>query len=60
MGFDGLLDTAHSNPPLSTVDIRPGGLGEAAASMMLERLSKPSADRMRYLAAPQLLLRTSA
>jgi len=60
MGYDGLLDTAHSNPPLSTVDIRPGALGEAAASLMLERLSKPETDRQRFVAAPQLLLRASA
>ena len=60
MGFDGLLDTAHSNPPLSTVDIRPRALGEAAASLMLERLSKPDTDRLRYVATPELLLRASA
>jgi LacI family transcriptional regulator len=60
MGFDGLLDTAHSNPPLSTVDIRPGALGEAAASLMLERLSRPDMDRLRYVATPELLLRASA
>ncbi|HEY2927341.1 LacI family DNA-binding transcriptional regulator [Piscinibacter sp.] len=60
MGFDGLLDTAHSNPPLSTVDIRPGALGEAAASLMLERLSKPNTARLRYVATPELLLRASA
>ena len=60
MGFDGVLDTAHSNPPLSTVDIRPGALGEAAASLMLERLSKPDAGRLRYVATPELLLRASA
>ncbi|TMH33152.1 MAG: LacI family transcriptional regulator, partial [Betaproteobacteria bacterium] len=60
MGYDGLLDTAHSNPPLSTVDIRPGALGEAAASLMLERLSKPETDRQRFVAAPRLLLRASA
>ena len=60
MGFDGLLDTAHSNPPLSTVDIRPGALGEAAASLMLERLSRPNAARLRHLATPELLLRASA
>jgi LacI family transcriptional regulator len=60
MGFDGLLDTAHSNPPLSTVDIRPGALGEAAASLMLERLSSPDTDRLRYVATPELLLRASA
>ena len=60
VGFDGVLDTAHSNPPLTTVDIRPGSLGEAAAGLMLERLSHPGAARLRYLATPKLLLRASA
>src|SRR5204862_1730897 len=60
MGYDGLLDTAHSNPPLSTVDVRPGALGEAAASLMLERLAKPDAGRLRYVATPELVLRASA
>lgn len=60
IGFDGLLDTAHSNPPLSTVNIRPGALGEAAASLMLERLSSPDSAARRYIAKPELVLRASA
>jgi len=59
IGFDGILDTAYSNPPLSTVDIRPGGLGEAAASLLLERLQHPSSGRLSYVAEPSLLLRQS-
>lgn len=59
IGFDGLLDTAHSNPPLSTIDIRPGTLGEEAAKLLLERLSNPAASRLRYLATPELVLRAS-
>jgi LacI family transcriptional regulator len=60
MGFDGLLDTAHSNPPLSTVNIRPGALGEAAASLLLERLSSRDSSALRYIAKPELVLRASA
>ena len=60
IGFDGVLDTAHSNPPLSTVDIRPGILGEEAATLILQRLADPDAPRLQHLAAPQLVLRTSA
>jgi LacI family transcriptional regulator len=59
IGFDGILDTAHANPPLSTMDIHPGGLGESAAELMLERLKHPEAGRLRFLAEPTLLLRTS-
>ena len=59
IGFDGILDTAHANPPLTTVDIHPGGLGESAAELMLERLKHPEKGRLRFLAEPTLLLRTS-
>ena len=41
IGFDNVLDAAHSNPPLSTVDIRPGELGEQAAAALLARLADP-------------------
>jgi len=59
IGFDGVRDTAHSNPPLSTVDIHPDGLGEAAAQLMLERLQHPKRASLRYVAEPTLLLRQS-
>ncbi|HTT09451.1 MAG TPA: LacI family DNA-binding transcriptional regulator [Burkholderiaceae bacterium] len=59
VGFDGVRDAAHSNPPLSTVDIRPGELGVAAAGLMLERLQRPKSASLRYVAEPTLLLRQS-
>lgn len=59
LGFDNVIDTAHSNPPLSTIDVRPGDLGEQAASSLLARIADPSIARQVYLARPQLLLRQS-
>lgn len=59
MGFDNVLDAAHSNPPLSTVDIRPSELGEQAAAILLARIEDPGQPRRQYLAAPQLVLRQS-
>jgi LacI family transcriptional regulator len=59
MGFDNVQDAAHSNPPLSTIDIRPGELGEHAASILLDRIQTPSRARQTYLADPQLILRQS-
>ncbi len=38
IGLDNVLDTAHSNPPLSTVNIDPGSLGEHAADLLLARI----------------------
>lgn len=60
MGFDNIMDTAHSNPPLSTVDIRPGELGEHAAAILLQRIQEPDAKRMVYTSQPALLLRQTA
>ncbi len=60
MGFDNILDTAHSNPPLSTVDIHPTELGERAAAILLQRIKDPGAKRMVYTAPASLLLRQTA
>lgn len=60
MGFDNILDTAHSNPPLSTVDIHPKALGEQAASILLQRIREPDAKRLVYTAQPALQLRQTA
>lgn len=59
LGFDNVIDTAHSNPPLSTIDVRPGDLGEQAASALLTRIADPTIARQVHLAQPQLLLRQS-
>jgi LacI family transcriptional regulator len=60
VGFDNVLDAAHANPPLSTVDIRPGELGQQAAMQLLARIEDPGLSRQHYLARPQLVLRQSA
>jgi LacI family transcriptional regulator len=59
IGFDNVLDAAHSNPPLSTVDIRPNELGEQAASILLARIENPNQAKRQYVALPKLLLRQS-
>jgi LacI family transcriptional regulator len=59
MGFDNVLDAAHSNPPLSTVDIRPSELGEQAAAILLSRIEDPNQNKRQYLALPKLMLRQS-
>ncbi|MFC5520852.1 LacI family DNA-binding transcriptional regulator [Polaromonas jejuensis] len=59
MGFDNVLDAAHSNPPLSTVDVRPGELGQHAAEILLERIRVPERARQTFLVDPQLVLRQS-
>jgi len=58
-GFDNVQDAAHSNPPLTPVDIRPGALGEQAASILLSRIQTPGQARQMFLAKSQLVVRKS-
>lgn len=60
MGFDNVLGAAHSNPPLSTIDVRPAELGGRAAAILLHRIDHPGAKRQSYLADPVLIVRSSA
>jgi len=59
MGFDNVQGSEHSNPPLSTVDVRPSELGEHAAEVLLARIEQPGRARQLYLAEPKLLIRQS-
>lgn len=60
VGFDNVLDAAHSNPPLTTIDVRPGELGEQAAAALLSRIGNPAQKRQLYCAQPQLVVRETA
>jgi LacI family transcriptional regulator len=57
VGFDNVLDAAHSNPPLTTIDVRPSELGEHAAAALLARLGDGDLKRQLYLAEPRLVVR---
>lgn len=59
-GFDGVMASAHTNPPLTTVDVKPGELGRAAADALLERLAHPDAPLIERLAEPKLVVRQSS
>jgi LacI family transcriptional regulator len=60
IGFDGVAGTEHSNPPLSTIDVGAGRLGEVAADILLKRIRSPGGAPVRYLAAPTLVVRQSS
>ena len=60
IGFDGVIATAHTNPPLSTVDVRPGELGAAAADALLARLADPLAPPIRRILDSRLVVRQSS
>ena len=59
-GFDGVAATAHTNPPLTTVDVGPGSLGESAAQALLERLADADTPLTRRLIEPRLVVRQSS
>lgn len=59
VGFDNVLDAAHSNPPLTTVDIRPVELGVRAAELLLQRIAEPGRPAQAYEATPRLVVRGS-
>ena len=60
MGMDNVLDAAHSNPPLSTVDVRPAEIGETAGELLLHRIDNPDQAAQVHLSTPHLILRQSA
>ncbi len=60
VGFDGIADGAHSNPPLTTISVDPARLGASAAQLLLTRLREPSSPPLRYQAQPQLIVRQSS
>jgi len=59
-GFDGVMASAHTNPPLTTADVKPGALGTAAADALLQRLAHPDAPPIRHLAQARLVVRQSS
>jgi LacI family transcriptional regulator len=59
-GFDGVAAAAHTNPPLTTMDVGPGSLGKSAAEALLSRLASPDAPVIRRLIEPKLVVRQSS
>src|SRR6185295_17096053 len=56
-GFDGVAAAAHTNPPLTTMDVGPASLGELAAEALLLRLASTDAPPTRRLIEPKLVVR---
>jgi LacI family transcriptional regulator len=59
VGFDNVLYSAHSNPPLSTIDVRPEALGRHAAELLIARIENPGAPRQEFIAMPEFVQRQS-
>lgn len=60
VGFDNIASAAHSNPPLTTMDVTPERQGEIASRVLLDRIGRPDDAPRRHLIAPQLIVRASS
>jgi LacI family transcriptional regulator len=59
LGYDGMLDGGHSDPPLSTVDQPLFDMGFAAAGALLERIEEPTTPVKQIYLKPRLIVRGS-
>jgi LacI family transcriptional regulator len=59
VGFNNVAEAAQSQPGLTTVDTSPANLGEAAADLLLHRISAPEARNRRIILEPRLIIRAS-
>jgi LacI family transcriptional regulator, galactose operon repressor len=59
VGFNNVAEAAQSQPGLTTVDTSPANLGEAAADLLLQRITAPEAPSRRIILEPRLIVRAS-
>jgi DNA-binding LacI/PurR family transcriptional regulator len=59
MGFDGLDEGAHAQPPLSTVTQPVAGLGREAVRMLLRLIDNPDGEPVQQFLPTRLTLRGS-
>lgn len=59
IGFDDIADAALVRPALTTIAIKPQEIGEAATSLLLNRLQNPDRDHLRSVLKPHLVVRES-
>lgn len=60
VGFDNIISSAKTTPPLTTIDAPKEQLGKAAASTILERISNPELPYVLSQYSTKLILRGSA
>jgi len=58
-GFDDIREAAAWFPALTTVRVSPRGMGQAAARVLLERITQPAASPRREILEPTLIVRES-
>lgn len=58
-GFDDIRESAAWYPPLTTVRVAPREIGQAAARVLLHRITQPDAKPLREVLQPVLVVRES-
>jgi LacI family transcriptional regulator len=58
-GFDGISDSLHTEPPLTTLEIPVAQIACQLVNMLLENLSDPSLDAREIVVQPDLVIRAS-
>jgi LacI family transcriptional regulator len=58
-GFDDMPLAAEMEPPLTTIRQRPEKLGEAALSLLLDRIAAPASPSQRVILPTELIVRAS-
>lgn len=59
IGFDNIADAALVRPALTSISIPPAQIGEAAAQLLLARISDPTMPVQRVILQPELVIRDS-
>lgn len=60
VGFDGIYDSVHSDPPLTTMYVPKEKMGRLAVKTLLDNISRPGANPREVILSPHLVIRESA
>lgn len=59
IGFDNIADAALWSPPLTTLSVPPGRVGQEAVKLLLKRISNPDSPPQKIILSPTLVVRES-
>jgi len=60
VGFDGIYDTIHSDPPLTTMDVPKEKMGRISVKTLLDNINNRNANPKEIILSPRLVIRASA
>ncbi len=58
-GFDGIYDSAYSNPPLTTMEVPKEKMGRIAVKKLIELIRKNNIMPQQVILSPQIIIRNS-